>query len=139
MRHRKANPKLGKPTDQRLALLRGLAAGMVLDSHVETTLARAKVARPFVEKLVTKAVRGRRLDQAADASTDQVQRQELRAQAIHLRRLVRRDLHNPNLVKHLFDQVAPHFVSRAGGYTRIMRTGRRRGDGAEMAILSFVE
>ncbi len=138
MRHRKANPKLNRPTDQRLAMLRELAAGVIYDTRIETTLVRAKATRPYLERLVTKAVRGRKLDLEAEKASDQAVAQQLRAQAIHLRRLVRAKLQNPALVKHLFDQVAPHFMERPGGYTRIIRTRRRRGDGAEMAFLEFV-
>lgn len=138
MRHRKANAKLGKPTDQRLAMLRELAAGTIFDTRIRTTLVRAKATRPYLEKLITKAVHGYRLDQLAEKASNDEQREQLRAQSVHLRRQVREKLNNPALVKHLFDQVAPHFLDRPGGYTRIIRVGRRRGDGAEMAILEFV-
>ncbi len=138
MRHCKANAKLGKPTDQRLAMLRELAAGVIHDNRITTTLVRAKATRPYLEKLITKAVRGRRLEQQAEAAATPEEQQQLRAQAVHLRRMVRRKLQRPVLVKHLFDVVAPHFMERPGGYTRIIRTGFRRGDGAEMAILEFV-
>lgn len=138
MRHRKANAKLGKPADQRLALLRELARGAVYDSRIETTVERAKATRPYLEKLVTKAVRGYRLDREAERTSDEATRRNLRAQAVHLRRQVRAKLLEPEVVKHLFDSVAPHYLERPGGYTRIIRTGRRRGDGAEMAILEFV-
>ncbi len=142
MRHRKANAKLGRPTDQRLAMLRELASGVILgtgtEARIETTLVRAKATRPYLEKLVTKAVRGCKLEREAERTSDETARQELRAAAVHLRRQVRRKLLRPELVKHLFDHVAPHYLERPGGYTRIIRTGRRRGDGAELAILEFV-
>jgi len=138
MRHRKGNAKLGRPTDQRLAMLRELASGVIYDTRIETTLARAKATRPYLEKLITKAVHGMKAEQAAEAASGEA-KQELAAKAVHLRREVRRKLQQPALVKHLFDQVAPHFAERPGGYTRIIKTGRRRGDGAEMAILEFVE
>ncbi len=138
MRHRKGNAKLGRPTDQRLAMLRELASGVIYDTRIETTLVRAKATRPYLEKLITKAVHGMKADQAAEAASGD-DKQILAAKAVHLRREVRRKLQHPALVKHLFDQVAPHFAERPGGYTRIIKTGRRRGDGAEMAILEFVE
>lgn len=138
MRHRKANAKLGRPTDQRMAMLRELAAGVIYDTRIETTLVKAKACRPYLERLVTKAIKGRKLDNEAEATTDEALRAELRGKAVHQRRMVRRKLQNPTLVKHLFDQVAPHFLDRPGGYTRIIKTGFRRGDGAEMAILEFV-
>lgn len=138
MRHRKANAKLNRPTDQRLALLRELASGVIMDTRVQTTLVRAKALRPYLERLVTKAVQGHRLEEEARVTSDETERARKQAQAIHLRRQVRQKLQRPELVKHLFDQVAPHFVDRPGGYTRIVRVGRRRGDGAEMAVLEFV-
>lgn len=138
MRHRKANAKLGKPTDQRLAMLRSLAAGVIWDSKITTTVARAKATRPYLEKMVGKAVRGHKLDRAAEQARDDEERSALKAQAIHLRRQVRRKLLDPHLVNHLFDAVAPHYLERPGGYCRITRVGRRRGDGAEMAQLEFV-
>ena len=138
MRHRKGNDKLNRPTDQRLAMLRELAAGVIYDTRTETTIERAKVTRPYLERLVTKAVRGRRLELQADQLTNPAEQQQLRASAVHLRRQVREKLQDPRLVKHLFDQVAPHFMERPGGYTRIIRTRRRRGDGAQLAILEFV-
>lgn len=138
MRHRKGLNHMGRPTDQRLAMLRELAAGVIYSSRIETTVVRAKCARPYLEKLVTKAVQGRRLDEDAEKTTDEAKRQELRAKSVHLRRQVRAKLLNPSLVKHLFDEVAPHYLTRPGGYTRIIRTGFRKGDGAETAILEFV-
>ncbi|NUP98536.1 MAG: 50S ribosomal protein L17 [Armatimonadetes bacterium] len=139
MRHRKANAKLNRPTDQRLAMLRELAAGVIYDTKIETTLARAKATRPYLERLVTKAIQGRKLEvQAGNVAVDE-EKQKLQAAAVHLRRQVRRKLQNPALVKHLFDNVAPHYETRPGGYTRITKTGRRRGDGAEMAVLQFVD
>jgi len=138
MRHRKGNRKLARPTDQRLAMLRELATGTIYASRIETTLMRAKVARPYLEKLVSKAVQGRRLDEAAEKTTSVDEARDLRAQAIHLRRQVRAKLGDPTVVKHLFEEVARHYMERPGGYTRIIRTGFRRGDGAETAILEFV-
>ena len=138
MRHRKANAKLGRPTDQRLAMIRELASGVIYDTRIETTVVRAKAARPYLERLVTKAVRARRLVEQAGAADTEDERRDLNARAIHLRRQIRRKLLHPALVKHLFDRVAPHFMERPGGYTRITRIGRRRGDGAEMAVLEFV-
>jgi large subunit ribosomal protein L17 len=138
MRHRKGNDKLGRPTDQRLAMLRELASGVIYSTRIETTATRAKAVRPYLEKLVTKAVHGRRLDLEAERAGNEADRRQLRAQAVHLRRQVRAKLQDPSLVKHLFDQVAPHYMERPGGYTRIIKTGFRRGDGAEMAIIEFV-
>ncbi|MBI5833891.1 MAG: 50S ribosomal protein L17 [Armatimonadetes bacterium] len=139
MRHRKANAHLNRPTDQRLAMLRELASGVIYNGKIETTVVRCKATRPYLEKLVTKAVRGLRFDEAAAAATNPEDAARLRAQSVHLRRIVRAKLQSPELVKHLFDQVAPHFKTRPGGYTRIVRTGFRRGDGAETAQLSWVE
>jgi len=119
MRHRKAHRKLGRATDQRLALLRGLVASLFRHDKIETTLPKAKEARRLAEKLITLA-----------------KREEGQLAA---RRQVLRHITDASLVRHLFDEIAPRYVDRPGGYTRITRAGLRRGDGAQMAILELGE
>jgi large subunit ribosomal protein L17 len=118
MRHRVAHRKLGRVTPHRTALLRNLASGLFEHGRIRTTLAKAKELRPFAERLITIA-----------------KREEGR---LHARRLVLRDLHKPEVVKKLFDTVAARFAARPGGYTRILKLGQRRGDGAEMAIIELL-
>ncbi|HJN15068.1 MAG TPA: 50S ribosomal protein L17 [Armatimonadota bacterium] len=119
MRHRKDHRKLNRATDQRLALLKGLCASLFRHDKIETTLPKAKEARRLADKLITLAKRD--YNQLA------------------ARRQVLKYIPDPGLVKHLFDEIAPRFTERPGGYTRIIRAGMRRGDGAQMAILELVD
>jgi len=122
MRHRVAGRKFGLPTDQRMALLRGLIKSFVEHDSIITTETRAKEVRPMVEKLITLGKHG------AGADT---------ARGVHLRRMARRVLNDEDLVKRLFDEIAPKFKDTPGGYTRIIRIGPRRGDAAPMAKLEL--
>ncbi len=117
MRHRWAHRKLGRTTEHRRALLRNLATALFQHERITTTLAKAKELRPYAEKLITRA----------------------RRDTVHDRRLVARELRDRTLVKHLFDEIAPRYAGRPGGYTRIVRMMPRRGDNAEMAIIELVE
>ncbi len=116
MRHRKAGRQLRRTSEQRLALLRNLASSLIEHGAIETTEAKAKELRPFVEKLVTKAKQG----------------------TLHARRLAGRHVHKRETADKLFQELGPKFAARPGGYTRILKTGARRGDGAEMARIEFV-
>ncbi len=116
MRHRKKVKKLGRTASHRKALLRNLAAQIIHHHQVKTTLAKAKAARSFVERLITYGKKN----------------------TVHARRLAFKHLQNRTLVKQLFDDIAPTYVDRHGGYTRIIKLGPRRGDGAQMAILQLV-
>ena len=116
MRHRKAGRQLRRTSEQRLALLRNLATSLIEQGAIETTEAKAKELRPFVEKLVTKARRG----------------------TLHARRLAGRHVQKREAADKLFREWGPKFAARPGGYTRILKTGFRRGDGAEMARIEFV-
>ncbi len=118
MRHRVAHRKLGRTTPHRIALLRNLATALFERERIRTTLPKAKEVRPFAERLITLA---RREDDR-----------------LHARRLAARDIHDRTVVKKLFDTIGPRFATRPGGYTRILRLGPRRGDGAEMALLELV-
>lgn len=114
--HRKAGRQLRRTSEQRLALLRNLAISLIEHGAIETTEAKAKELRPFVEKLITKAKRG----------------------TLHARRLAARDVHVRRAADTLFHDVGPAFATRAGGYTRILRTGHRKGDGADMARIELI-
>ncbi|HIE04173.1 MAG TPA: 50S ribosomal protein L17 [Candidatus Latescibacteria bacterium] len=117
MRHRKKGRKLNRTASHRRALLANLVMALFEHGSIETTLAKAKEARPLAEKLITLAKRG---DLAA-------------------RRRALRVVKDKSLVYKLFNQLAPRFVDRQGGYTRIVRLGQRTGDGAHMAVLQLVE
>lgn len=138
MRHRKAGHKLGRTEAHRRSTLRNLAAGLFEHGQITTTIPKAKAVQPFAEKLITLAKRGdlhsRRLvisrlrDRVMADDEDRVERNrygELRK--------------GPKLVKHLFEEVAPRFADRPGGYTRIVKLGTKRvGDNAELCVLQLV-
>jgi large subunit ribosomal protein L17 len=117
MRHRVAHRKLGRTTSHRLALLRSLATALFERERIRTTLMKAKELRPYAEKLITLAKRDDRL---------------------HARRQVAADIKDNEVVKKLFDTLGTRYATRPGGYTRILRLGPRKGDGAEMAIVELL-
>jgi large subunit ribosomal protein L17 len=118
MRHRVGHRKLGRITPHRTALLRNLATALFERERIRTTLIKAKELRPYAERLITLAKRN--------------------DDRLHARRLVLRDIRDGEVVKKLFDSLGARFATRAGGYTRILRLGPRKGDGAEMAILELL-
>jgi large subunit ribosomal protein L17 len=117
MRHRKDHRKLSRTHSHRRALLRNLVTSLIEHERIETTLAKAKEARRVGERMITFAKRG-------DLSA---------------RRQVARYVHGNDNVKKLFETVAPWYETRNGGYTRILKLGRRLGDAGEMALLEFVK
>ncbi len=118
MRHRVKKKKFDRTKEQRLALYRSLARALILEERIETTTERAKALRSFVERLVTLGKRG---DLAS------------RRRALEL-------LPDKEAVRKLFEDIAPRFEDRNGGYTRVLKLAeRRRGDGAELAIVEWVE
>lgn len=128
MRHKKTGRKLGRDAAHRDALKMNLAGSLIRHGRITTTLTKAKEVRPYVEKLVTQA----------------------RTDTVHSRRVVARKLHMADrvsskkegelpILKKLFEDVAPRFVGRPGGYTRIVKLGPRPGDAAPMAILEFID
>jgi large subunit ribosomal protein L17 len=125
MRHNVAHRKLGRVTEHRIALLRNQAIALLRHERIETTVPKAKELRPFVERLITIAKRG-------------VAAGEANGKALHARRMVLADLPDKKVVGKLFDELAPRFAERPGGYTRILRVGFRRGDSAEVAQIELV-
>ncbi len=115
MRHLKAGWKLGRNTEHRRALLRNLVSSLILEERIETTVTKAKAMRPHVEKMISLGKRG---DLAA-------------------RRLATSYLMTPQAVRKLWE-IAPRFGDREGGYTRIIRSGFQRGDGAEKAFIELL-
>lgn len=124
MRHQVAGRKLGRPSDQRMALRRSLMTELLRHERIQTTEAKARAIRGDAEKLITLAKRGLR---AGDS------------QAVHARRLAAARLNDPAVVKKLFDEIAPRYQERPGGYTRMYKLGFRQGDAAEMVLLELVE
>lgn len=106
-------------------MLRNQATALIRHEHIETTVAKAKELRPFVERLITIAKRG-------------VASGEANGKLLNARRLVGVELQDRDVVGKLFDTIAPRFAERPGGYTRILRLGYRRGDSAEVAQLELV-
>ena len=117
MRHKHGYRKLGRTSSHRKALLKNLAIALIENGSIETTLPKAKELRSFIEKLITKS-------KNADFNTH---------------RYVFSVLQNKEATKKLINEIAPKFVDRKGGYTRILRTSIRRGDAAQLAKISFVD
>jgi len=116
VRHLKQGRRLGMPGDRRRALLRGLMASLLRHERINTTEARAKELRPRIERLITLGKRG----------------------DLHSRRLALRYLPDPLMIDKLFAEVAPRYTDRIGGYTRIVKVGRRKGDAAELVLIELV-
>ena len=108
--------KLGKPTDQRMAMLRAMVTYLLENGQIKTTVTRAKEVAPLAEKMITLA-----------------KHNDLASYRQALSFITKEDV-----AKKLFDQIGPKYQSREGGYTRIVRIGPRRGDAAEMAIIQLV-
>ena len=129
MRHRVKGQKLNRDSGHRKALRMNLASELLEHGRIKTTQAKAKYIRSHVEKLITLAKRG--LAKAEAEGRDEV--------AVHARRVVASRLNNNRvLVQKLFDEIAPSFKERPGGYTRIYKLGPRKGDNADMAIIELV-
>ena len=124
MRHNKAGYKLGRMKDDRIALRRNLVKQLFEHDRIRTTRAKALAVRGQAERLITLAKRG-------NAAGDE--------KMVHARRLASARLSDPDSVKKLFDDIAPRFENRPGGYTRIVKLGPRQGDAADMVILELVE
>jgi large subunit ribosomal protein L17 len=116
MRHRKGGFKLGRNTSHRRALLRNLVTSIILNDRVHTTITKAKASRPLVEKMITLGKNG----------------------SVHARRQALAYLMTPESVDRLFAIVAPRYAERQGGYSRIVRTGIRKGDSSEMAFIELL-
>jgi large subunit ribosomal protein L17 len=154
MRHLKAHRKLGRTTEHRISMLRNMATSLINaeKEHIVTTVPKAKELRPFVEKAITLAKKAQNL------SGD-----DAKAREVHLRRQAARFFHAGNsafkanqsrfadngesvertagvkAVKRLFDELGARYKDRSGGYTRIIKLGRRVGDNAEMAVIELVD
>jgi large subunit ribosomal protein L17 len=125
MRHRVAHRKLGRVTEHRIAMLRNQASALIEHERIQTTVARAKELRPFVERIISVAKRSLTAPEGANHH-------------VVARRVVARDLPNREVVTKLFETIAPRFAARSGGYTRLLRVGYRRGDSAEVAEVELV-
>ena len=117
MRHRKKGRKLGRKVGNRRALLMNLASQLITHKRIKTTDAKAKELRSFIEPLITLAKKG----------------------DLHSRRMVIKKLPQKDIVKTLFSEVAPKYIERPGGYTRIVKLGYRDNDRASVSIIEFVD
>ena len=117
MRHRKKGRGFSRTAEHRDAMLRNMATSLFKHGRVETTTPKAKELRRYAEPLITKAKRG----------------------DLHARRLVARKIHDAEALQRLFDELAPKYAERPGGYTRVMHLGHRPGDAAEMSIIELVD
>ena len=117
MRHNKAINHLGRKSGHRKALLANMATSLILNKRIETTVAKAKALKMYVEPLITKS----------------------KEDSTHSRRVVFSYLKNKEAVTELFRTVAPKIADRPGGYTRVLKTGFRQGDGADMALIELVD
>lgn len=117
MRHRKADKRLGRNDDHRRAMLRNLTTSLFTHGAIETTVVRAKEVSRTASRMITRAKKG----------------------DLHSRRIVASYLNSDDVVKKLFDVIAPSLASRPGGYTRIVRTRIRKGDAAPMAQLELLQ
>ena len=117
MRHQQAGRKLGRDSAHRKALYANLAGALIQHGRIETTVTKAKAVKPFAEQMITLGKRG----------------------DLHARRQALAELRSRDVVEILFDDVAPRFADRPGGYSRIVKLGPRLGDAAEMAYLELVD
>ena len=138
MRHQKKVKKLGKPQDQRKALLRSLATSLLMHGEIKTTLTRAKVLKAYADKIITFAKKGdlhsRRqalaliYDQAIVGANEETASSEEETKEKEPKATV---------LRKLFSEIGPKYKERNGGYTRVFKTGFRRGDNAEMALIQL--
>ena len=141
MRHRVPGHQLGRPADQRKAVLRALATELLRHDEIETTLAKATAVRSHAEKIITKGKHGQVGDYKAlheKAKNGDKEAAKEVARVVHLRRQVSSYLYDKEVVRKVFDNIAPRYKDRQGGYTRIIKIGPRRGDNSEMAIIQLV-
>lgn len=125
MRHSNRKHKLGVSGPHRSAMMGNLAVALITHGRIETTLAKARALRPFIEKIITLA---KKAEKANDA-----------ARKLHFRRLAIARVRDKQAVAQLFDERVSEFVDRPGGYTRIYKIGQRIGDAAEMALIELID
>jgi len=116
MRHRNKGRQLSRTASHKKATMRNLATALFRHERIQTTTAKAKELRPYAERLITLARRG----------------------DVHSRRLAGRKIQDRQVLGKLFDDIAPRFTERPGGYTRILKVGNRKGDSAEMSLIELV-
>lgn len=146
MRHRKPGNRLSRPYDQHKAVLRALATELLRHDEIVTTLAKAKAVRGHAEKMITLAKHGKLVDKdevykkakSEDAAVAGEASKQI-AKHVHCRRQMQAFIYDKDVVTRVFEELAPRYEKREGGYTRIVKTHFRRGDAAPMALIQLVE
>ena len=133
MRHRKSGRKLGRKSSHRAALFNNLVTSLLTHGRIETTEAKAKELRSFADATIGWGVSVHALIAKGDKAT-----KDERAQIIHARRMARRTVKTSQALNRLFAEIGPHFATRKGGYTRLLKTRVRKGDAAPMAFVELV-
>lgn len=137
MRHKVHGRKLSRSMSHRKSLIKNLAADLICYGQITTTEAKARTIRPVAEKMITLAKRG-----IVKGPAGEVHARRLVAARLPKTRMVEDDegyIEEVNVVRHLFDEIAPRYTERPGGYTRLLKIGKRPGDNADMAVLMLVE
>jgi large subunit ribosomal protein L17 len=134
MRHRKSGRKLNRNSSHRKAMFSNMVASLVTHGRIETTEAKAKELRGIAERRINTAVK---VSELYSRGLDQLSKDE-RAQIVHAKRMARRVLKDTDALSTLFTDVAPRYVGRPGGYTRVLKTRNRLGDAAPMAFIELV-
>lgn len=133
MRHRNSGRKLGRNASHRAALFNNLVTSLLTYGRIETTEAKAKELRGFADSTITLGISVHSLVAKGDQAT-----KEERAQIVHARRQARKTVTTAAALDRLFGEIAPHFATRKGGYTRLLKTRVRKGDAAPMAFVELV-
>jgi large subunit ribosomal protein L17 len=133
MRHRNSGRKLGRNASHRAALFNNLVTSLLTYGRIETTEAKAKELRSFADSTISWGVSVHSLVAKGESAT-----KDERAQIVHARRMARQTVKTPEALSRLFSEIGPHFASRKGGYTRLLKTRVRKGDAAPMAFVELV-
>lgn len=133
MRHRKSGRKLGRNSSHRSALFNNLVTSLLTYGRIETTEAKAKELRSYADSTITRAISVHALVTKGDKATPAE-----RAQVVHAKRMARQTVKTRDALDRLFSEIGPHFATRKGGYTRILKTRVRKGDAAPMAYVELV-
>jgi large subunit ribosomal protein L17 len=133
MRHRNSGRKLGRNASHRAALFNNLVTSLLTYGRIETTEAKAKELRSYADSTISWGISVHTLVAKGDKAT-----KEERAKIVHARRMARKTVMTPSALQRLFSEIGPHFASRKGGYTRVLKTRVRKGDAAPMAFVELV-
>jgi len=134
MRHRKSGRTLGRTSAHRKAMYRNMVTSLLEHERITTTLAKAKELRIVTEKTITTS---KKVSELMAKPREERSREE-QAKVVHAMRMAGRQVRSREIIAKLFNEIAPKYKERAGGYTRIIKTGPRVGDHAEMAIIELV-